>query len=221
MPTRQTKPPFTVLLLCIAACWFGLAMAEPTTVPRMVDEAPAVNADVAAQKGPDLGAASGADVPNPSNTIKMLLEMQASPEPAASAGDGGRRAVRSSSRPAAQSPAPNPFGNGENPFGASPVPARSGPPAASQPVAIDWAAGAGGGALGSTGGVGGISVRNPELFPPQHARGSSRDEPADQRWWMPMALIRWVREHRQAVLIGAVVALGLAWAGTSYSQRRR
>jgi hypothetical protein len=99
--------------------------------------------------------------------------------------------------------------------------ARATPATASQPAAVEWQSGLGTGALGGSLGGGGVNARNPELFPPQSARGDSRDEAGEQRWWMPMALIRWVREHRQAVLIGAAVALGLAWAATSYSQRRR
>ena len=88
-------------------------------------------------------------------------------------------------------------------------------------MAIEWQAGLGGGALGGGVGAGSVSARNPELFPAQPSRGSRRDDAAEQRWWMPMALIHWVREHRRAVLIGAAVALALAWAATSYSQRPR
>jgi hypothetical protein len=229
MSTNPTRPLLSILLVCCCTGLSGLAAAEPTTVPvateRATAEAAAPGRDELLPKSPAIAGDAAVNVPSPSNAIQMLLEMQATPEPAASESETGRRA---SVRPKAPTvAAPNPFGNGENPFGGAPGSARAAASPASAPMAIDWQTGLGGATLGggpSPGpglGVGGSGGRPPDLFSAPAPRGSSRDDGADQRWWMPMALIRWVREHRQAVLIGAAVALGLAWAGTSYSQRRR
>jgi hypothetical protein len=168
------------------------------------------------------------DAPTPSNTVKMLLEMQATPEPGASASASGRPAPRpGSARPNTATPPANPFGKGDNPFGASPEFARPAASPGTQRGAADWHAPPAdggftrgyGGALGAAGPSGG--ARDPHLFAAQRPGGTAGGDSAEHRWWMPSNLIRWVRENRQAVLIGAAVALGLAWAHSARSSRRR
>jgi len=205
------------------------AWAGPTTTPQAQGDNEAEVAPAAVTSYPqnkigiaDPGAAA-AHVPNSSNAIKMLLEMQAEPEPGASASASGRSAARpAGSRPGTPRPAANPFGKGENhPLGASPE--FSGPPPTpgAPRDALEWQAKPPGGNF--SGGYGGGAGVPPDLsgLPVQRRAASAGEEAVEQRWWMPSVWIRWVREHRQEVLIGAAVALGLAWASASRSSQRR
>jgi hypothetical protein len=218
----------TLLLCCIGGCLS--AWAAPTTTPQSETDAEVAPAAVTteAPQNSRVGiadpAAAADHVPNPSNTIKMLLELQAEPEPGASASASGRSAARpAGSRPGTPTPAANPFGRGESPFGASPELAHP-PPTPGAPGAprggVEWQAAPGGNFSGGYGGAAGVAPESPVFSAPRQAASAGHDA-AEQRWWMPSVWIRWVRENRQAVLIGAAVALGLAWASASRSSQRR
>jgi hypothetical protein len=222
-PRSQRGPAW---LLCCAGLQVS-AWAGPTTTPEPVEPearaATALGRDASLPGGVDPGSAAAVDVPNPSSTIKLLLELQATPETSASASESGRRAAgagaaRSTPR---QAPAANPFGDAENPFASARDSARSAAAPASPAAGVDWVAGPAGSSFGGSLGGNAVGARGPDAFMTQRPRGPSADDGAEPRWWMPIAIIRWVREHRQEVLTGAVVALGIAWAVSSYSQRRR
>ena len=213
------------VMLCVLAGSVSTLAAPTTTLGEGEAEvAPVVDPGAkASPKAAAVDAAAIRDVPNPSNTIQMHLELQAGPEESASAAGSGRAATRSAgSRPAGQPAAANPFGNADNPFNASQEIAR--PSAgASAARAVEWNAATN--SAGFTGGFGGApaivtTAPDPHQFGPPRRSGSSSAD-AEPSWWMPSAWIRWVREHRQEVLIGAAVALALAWAGASRSSARR
>ena len=227
MRIKRLPLPYT-LLLCVLGGGVT-AWAGPTTTPLAQGEIESVPApaarDSAPQKGGIVGLAATPDVPNTSNTIKMLLELQATTAPGASAADSGRAAPRAAgSRPDPQTPSANPFGKVQGPDGASPEFAR---PAASPGVpggGVDWHAPPN--SVNVTVGSArpaGMSGGSPDPFsaPAQRSGGAWTRDAAEQRWWMPSVWIRWVREHRQEVLVGAAVALALAWAGASRAGTRR
>lgn len=226
--TNKKSPLSYALLLCCMGCCLS-ARAEPTITPQTEIDAEAAPTaaipDAAQNKSVIVDPSAAAHVPNPSNTIQMLLDLQAEPE--ASASGSGRSAARQggtrSAAQATQAPAGNPFGRGDNPFGASPEFVRPAPslvPGAPG-GGVEWrAAPAGGNFSGVYGGATGITTDQPLVPSQRHATSASSDA-SDERWWMPSALIRWVREHRQEVLIGAAVALALAWASAARGSQRR
>lgn len=228
----------TTSLLMSAALLYGIsasmvAWAAPTTTP-LAEVEPETGPAAAARNAESSKSSrageplAGSDVPNPSNTIKMLLELQAAPEPGASASGSSRPATRSGgARPVEPTPPANPFGKGDNPFGASPEFARPASSSGMPRGGADWQASPPDGSFtrgyGGAAGVAGVpgGAHDQHLFAAQRPGASSGSDSAEQRWWMPGPLIRWVRENRQEVLIGAAVALGLAWASSSWGTRRR
>ena len=220
------SPLQCALMLCLLWCSLSSFAAPTTTLGEGEAEvAPVVDPGTKAPpKGVAVDAATMRDVPNSSNTIQMLLELQAVPEQGASAAGSGRATPRTTgSRPPGQTAAANPFGNGDNPFNASPGIAKPSDGASGARAGVEWSAAAN--SAGFTGGFGGAptittTAQDPHQFAPPRRNGYSSAD-VEPRWWMPSAWIRWVREHRQEVLIGAAVALALAWAGASRSSARR
>ena len=168
-----------------------------------------------------ISGASEVDVPNQSKTIEMLLEMQGK-NPGLAGGERPRQEMptgaRSPALPAAPAPS-KPFGVSDpaNPFGA-PGLAPGKAPAAPQDTAVDWTAGPSAG-LG-TGGLssGGAPQRD---FPGRPTQTSGASEDDDARWLIPRRVVRFVRENREAVVIGSVVVLLLLWGVTAMASGRR
>ena len=169
-------------------------------------------------------AAVAADMPSASKTMELLLEMQGK-NPGLEEGERAKAEMPSGRPPANPlaagigSVAPGLVGiDPSRPFGGGAVlPSK---PAAADPRGVDWSEAPpsrfGGGATAVLGGS--TSPREP-YRPPTSAGGSS-DE-ASVRGLIPRALIRFVRENRDMVVLGSLVVLAVLWAATMFASGRK
>jgi len=224
----------------LLAVWVGDASSEPLSAvggglaaaPRAADGATAQRLDPQSdRRGPGAArpgvidrASTVTDMPSSSRTIELLLEMQGK-NPGL---EGGERpkvdvpSVRKQPSPTAAGSASPPFGAVEpaQPFGGSDT-ASNKARAGSDPQAVDWneppASRFGGGGVSALGG--GAAPLEPYRRP-QSAGGSFGED--DVRWLIPRAVVRFVRQNRDMVIVGSMAVLGLLWgAATLVSGARR
>jgi hypothetical protein len=165
----------------------------------------------------DRSVAAG-DVPNTSKTVELLLELQ-----------GRNPGLAAGERPKAELPTAQPnigaAGAGKPAFGGEPglpfggVDALRSKPNTGDPQAVDWTAPPPsqlGGVLSSAGGGAGSR----EAYRPAASADSPSGE-GDLRWFIPRAVVRFVRENRDMVVLGSVALLVLLWALTAMASKRR
>lgn len=163
--------------------------------------------------GEHVDISSGADAPGSSRTIRMLLDLQSTPErsdDAASASQG--TATR-----------PKPALNAQ-PSPASPRAEQQQRPG--DPQGVDWIngmpAGGIGGPLNTSRGANAANYRQPGFTTdPSGARSAAPESGGDGRSLLPREWIQFLRENRDWVLGGSVALLALLGAGASFNSQRR
>jgi len=215
-------PLVTALMLGAMTMLAGAAPVVPADANGLpLLETPA-GAPLTGSKSPSIiDGAAGMTVPNQSQTIEMLLEMQGK-NPGLEGGERPRQEMPVGGRP---SPSPQtatpakPFGADDpaNPFGGSglvPNKARAAP----RDSAVEWieapASRFGGGVFSSSG-----APQRDNSGRPMREGSASEDD--DVRWLIPRPVVRFVRQNRELVVVGSVIVLLLLWGATAIASGRR